>query len=85
MGILATYTEAKEAKKAKAKSLASSEEQRRNAALKQTSSSNAKELKSVMTTAKTTAFAPCAASSAGPSAAPAFVAIKAVVLLSILA
>ena len=81
MGILATYTEAKEAKKAKAKSLVSSKEQRRNAALKQTSSSNAKELKSVMTTAKTTAFAPCAA----PIAGPAFVAIKAVVLLSILA
>lgn len=57
----------KEAKKAKAKSLVSSKEQRRNAALKQTSSSNAKELKSVMTTAKTTAFAPCAAPSAGPS------------------
>ena len=68
MGILATYTEAKEAKKAKAKSLASSKEQRRNAALKQTSSSNAKALKSVMTTAKTTAFA--------PSAAPAFVALQ---------
>ena len=57
MGILATYTEAKEAK---VKSLVSSKEQRRNAALKQTSSSNAKELKNVMTTAKTTAFAPSA-------------------------
>ena len=66
MGILATYAEAKEAKKAKAKSLVSSKEQRRNAALKQTSSSNAKELKSVMTTAKTTAFAPCAAPIAAP-------------------
>ena len=76
MGILATYTEAKEAKKAKAKSLVSSKEQRRNAALKQTSSSNAKELKSVMTTAKTTAFAPCAAPSAALSAAPAGVALQ---------
>ena len=75
MGILATYTEAKEAKKAKAKSLVSSKEQRRNAALKQTSSSNAKELKSVMTTAKTTAFAPYAAPRAAPSAAPAGVAL----------
>ena len=65
----------KEAKKAKAKSLVSSKEQRRNAALKQTSSSNAKELKSVMTTAKTTAFAPYAAPRAAPSAAPAGVAL----------